>query len=488
MPKAFYITTTLPYVNADLHIGHALEFVRADAIARYKRLAGYEVFFNTGTDEHGLKIYRKAKEEGKDPQAYVNDYAKRVMKLKDVLNLSYTNFIRTTDNHHELSAQELWKICAKNGFIYKKNYQIKYCVGCELEKTESELVEGRCPIHPNLEIELIDEENYFFKFSAFQKPLLELYKKPVRTDHPGGNPNFVVPDFRFNEIKAFVERGLEDFSISRLKSKMPWGVGVPGDPQQVMYVWFDALTNYISALGWPEDMKAFEKFWKNGTPTQYCGKDNLRQQSAIWQAMLMAAKLPQTKQIIINGFINIDGQKISKSLGNVILPSDIVKDYSTDALRYYYLREVNNFEDSDFSMVKFKETYNANLANGLGNLTSRIMKMAETNLPKDRPLEFLKDGPLPEELTSALGKFEINKAMDFIWAQISKLDETIQKEEPFKLVKSDPEKGKKIIKNLVVELYNIAKYLEPFLPETAAKIQAAIKANKIPAPLFLRKD
>ena len=479
MPKAFYITTTLPYVNADLHIGHALEFVRADAIARYKRLAGYEVFFNTGTDEHGLKIYRKAKEEGKDPQAYVNDYAKRVMKLKDVLNLSYTNFIRTTDNHHELSAQELWKICAKNGFIYKKNYQIKYCVGCELEKTESELVEGRCPIHPNLEIELIDEENYFFKFSFFSKPLLEYYKK---------NPDFVVPDFRFNEIKAFVERGLEDFSISRLKSKMPWGVGVPGDPQQVMYVWFDALTNYISALGWPEDMKAFEKFWKNGTPTQYCGKDNLRQQSAIWQAMLMAAKLPQTKQIIINGFINIDGQKISKSLGNVILPSDIVKDYSTDALRYYYLREVNNFEDSDFSMVKFKETYNANLANGLGNLTSRIMKMAETNLPKDRPLEFPKESPLPEELTSALDKFELNKAMDFIWAQISKLDETIQKEEPFKLVKSDPEKGKKIIKNLVVELYNIAKYLEPFLPETAAKIQAAIKANKIPAPLFLRKD
>src|SRR3989304_5080707 len=488
MPKAFYITTTLPYVNADLHIGHALEFVRADAIARYKRLAGYEVFFNTGTDEHGLKIYRKAKEEGKDPQAYVNDYAKRVMKLKDVLNLSYTNFIRTTDNHHELSAQELWKICAKNGFIYKKNYQIKYCVGCELEKTESELVEGRCPIHPNLEIELIDEENYFFKFSFFSKPLLELYKKPVRTDHPGGNPNFVVPDFRFNEIKAFVERGLEDFSISRLKSKMPWGVGVPGDPQQVMYVWFDALTNYISALGWPEDMKAFEKFWKNGTPTQYCGKDNLRQQSAIWQAMLMAVQLPHTKQIIINGFINIDGQKISKSLGNVILPSDIVKDYSTDALRYYYLREVNNFEDSDFSMVKFKETYNANLANGLGNLTSRIMKMAETNLPKDRPLEFLKDGPLPEELTSALDKFELNKAMDFIWAQISKLDETIQKEEPFKLGKSDPAKGQKIIKDLVAELYHIAQYLEPFLPETAAKIKVAIKANKTPTPLFLRKD
>jgi len=479
MPKAFYITTTLPYVNADLHIGHALEFVRADAIARYKRLAGYEVFFNTGTDEHGLKIYRKAKEEGKDPQAYVNDYAKRVMKLKDVLNLSYTNFIRTTDNHHELSAQELWKICAKNGFIYKKNYQIKYCVGCELEKTESELVEGRCPIHPNLEIELIDEENYFFKFSFFSKPLLEYYKK---------NPDFVVPDFRFNEIKAFVERGLEDFSISRLKSKMPWGVGVPGDPQQVMYVWFDALTNYISALGWPEDMKAFEKFWKNGTPTQYCGKDNLRQQSAIWQAMLMAAKLPQTKQIIINGFINIDGQKISKSLGNVILPSDIVKDYSTDALRYYYLREVSNFEDSDFTMVKFKETYNANLANGLGNLTSRIMKMAETNLPKDRPLEFPKESPLPEELTSALDKFELNKAMDFIWAQISKLDETIQKEEPFKLVKSDPAKGQKIIKDLVAELYHIAQYLEPFLPETAAKIKVAIKANKTPTPLFLRKD
>src|SRR3989344_2595088 len=302
--KKFYITTTLPYVNADPHIGFALEIIQADVMARYYRNAGYKVFFNTGVDEHGLKIFRKAKENNLDPQKYCNIYAKKFDDLKSALGLSYNNFIRTTDKHHQEAAQEFWKLCEKNKDIYLKNYKIKYCVGCELEKTESELVDGKCPVHPNLELEMIEEENYFFRYSKYQKKLLNFYKK---------NPEFVIPEKRYNEIKGFTEKGLEDFSISRLKEKMPWGVPVPGDDKHVMYVWFDALVNYISCLGWPDFAKAssgkarnlFKEFWPG---LQVAGKDNLRQQSSMWQAMLLSAGLPNSKQIFIHGFITSDGK------------------------------------------------------------------------------------------------------------------------------------------------------------------------------------
>jgi len=301
MSEKFYITPTIPYVNAEPHIGFALEIVQTDVIARYQRLYGKKVFFNAGTDEHGLKIYRKALEEKKEPQDYVDEYAAKFDRLKGALNLSYDNFVRTTDAHHKKAAQEFWKRCDKNGDIYKKDYKIKYCVGCELEKTDSELEKDRCPVHPNQDLEIIEEENYFFKFSKYEDKLLKFYEK---------NPEFVVPEYRFTEIKNFVKKGLQDFSISRLKSKMPWGVDVPGDPKHVMYVWFDALVNYISSIGWPEK-EDFDGFWPG---VQVAGKDNLRQQSAIWQAMLMSAGLPNTKQILIHGFLTKDGKKISKSL------------------------------------------------------------------------------------------------------------------------------------------------------------------------------
>src|SRR3989344_2999923 len=267
--KKYYITTTIPYVNAEPHIGFALEIVQADVLARYHRLLSEEVVHNFGTDEHGLKIYRKALEQRKDPQEYCDEYAVKFDQLKKILNLDYTNFMRTTDPHHVSAAQEFWKLCFNNGDIYKKNYKIKYCVGCELEKTDSELKDGKCEFHPNLELEVYEEENYFFRFSKYQKPLLEFYEK---------NPEFVVPQGKYNEIKEFVRRGPEDFSVSRLKAKMPWGIDVPGDPDHVMYVWFDALVNYISTLGWPKDKKNFESFWPG---VQTAGKDNLRQQTAI---------------------------------------------------------------------------------------------------------------------------------------------------------------------------------------------------------------
>jgi len=479
MSKPFYITTTLPYVNSDPHIGFAMEIIRADVIARAKKLQGFEVFFNTGTDEHGQKLLSSAKEAGKDVQEYVDEYARKFKGLIELLQISPDiHFIRTTDEHHQKSAQEFWKICDKNGFIYKKIYKIKYCVGCELEKTDSELVNGVCPIHPNGEIEFIDEENYFFKFSAFEDQLLKLYSN---------RPDFIVPDFRQKEIKMFVERGLEDFSISRLKSKMPWGIPVPSDPLQVMYVWFDALVNYISTLGWPENTEMFGEYWANGTPVQYCGKDNLRQQSAMWQAMLMAAGLPNSHQIVINGFFTGEGGiKMSKSVGNVVNPYDVVSKYGVEALRYYVCAEVSMFEDSPASIELIHQSYNAKLANGLGNLVSRIMKMAEDNL----------DGPVViaefEDMTqyfNLLNNFEINKAVQMIWSEIGAMDLYIQENQPFKMVKTDKKAGREVISSLVIRLYSVARMLNPIMPETSKKIKELVKSNKSPkVPLFLRKE
>ena len=478
--KAYYLTTTLPYVNAEPHIGFALEIVQADVSVRYHKLLGDEVFFNTGTDEHGLKIYRKALEEGKDAQKYTDEYAEKFKALKEKLNLyPDLHFIRTTDSHHKRAAQEFWKRCAANGDIEKKFYKTKYCIGCELEKTDSDLVDGACAIHPNLKIEFIDEENYFFRFSKYQERLLQMYKD---------RPDFVVPDYRFNEIKRFVEAGLEDFSISRLKKKMPWGVPVPDDPDHIMYVWFDALINYISTLGWPENGANFKKFWgtiESPNGIQMAGKDQIRQQAAMWQAMLMSAGLPSSKQIVIHGFINVGGQKMSKSLGNVVDPIAIVDEYGTDALRYFLARHTHPFEDSDFTMEKFKDAYNANLANGLGNLVARVMQLAETHLPVPVKIEFV---PYPKEFTQALDRYEINMACDYVWKRIQELDKKINATAPFKVVKTDKEKGKMLIEELVRELAFIDEMLEPILPATSQKIINAIMSNKKPETIFPRKE
>ncbi len=481
----FYITTTLPYVNSDPHLGFALEMVQADAIVRYQKLLGKEVFFNTGTDEHGVKVFRKAQEEGKEVQGYVDEYADKFKKLLPALGVSEdVHFVRTTDKHHVAAAQEFWNRCFNNGDIYKKIYHVKYCVGCELEKTESDLdPTGHCLIHPHLEIELIEEENYFFRFKKYEQPLLEFYEK---------NKDFVVPDFRFNEIKQFVKSGLNDFSISRLKEKMPWGVPVPEDDSHVMYVWFDALINYISTLGWPEvsnqpiskSANQFDAYWgtqENPNAIQIAGKDNLRQQSSMWQAMLISAGLPNSKQIIIHGFINSGGQKMSKSLGNVADPYVIIdqlkakglsNEQAIDAMRYYLLREIPTFEDGDYTWEKFVESYNANLANGIGNLTSRILKMAVTNsVSATTSIPSYQSSPLLEN-------YELVKAADEIWKKIQGCDEYIQKTEPFKTIKTDKEKAVKDIKHLLNELQIIAVNLQPFLPHTSQQILKALKEIK----------
>ena len=471
MSKNFYITTTTPYVNADPHIGFALEILQADAIARYKKLSGYNVCFNWGTDEHGLKIYRKALEQHKDPKSYCDEFAPRFKKLITTLNLSSTNFIRTTDEYHVAAAQEFWKQCLKNGDIYQKNYRSKYCVGCELEKTDSELVDGHCPTHPTLNLEIIEEVNYFFRFSNYQQKLLTMYDN---------NPNFVVPQTRFNELKSFVKAGLEDFSISRVKKKMPWGIPVPNDLDQVVYVWFDALINYISTIGWPTDEQKFRNWWP---VVQIAGKDNLRQQCAIWQAMLMSAGLPTSKQIFIHGFITSEGQRMSKTTGNVISPFDLVEKYGLDPVRYYLLREIPSYEDGDYSDRRFKELYNADLANGLGNLVARVGKLAENLNVQLKTVNFSEMNT--GEYKKAMEEYRFNDALAVVWEKVKTADKHIDENEPWKLT---GDSLYKVLEKSINQIIEIATLLQPFLPQTAQKIlkQFAGPIIKSQPPLFPR--
>ncbi len=482
--KNFYITTTLPYVIAKPHIGFALEIVQADAVARYRRSLGDTVVFNTGTDEHGQKIYEKAIEEGKDAQSYTDEYAAQFDDLKRALNLSYSHFIRTTNPDHMKAAQEFWNRCHANGDIYKNRYQVKYCVGCELEKTDSELVNDRCPIHPNLELQFIDEENYFFRFSKYQQQLLDLYEK---------RPDFVVPDYRLLEIKNFVESGLTDFSISRLKEKMPWGVPVPGDESQVMYVWFDALVNYISTLGWPNESGGFSNFWPG---VQVAGKDNLRQQSAMWQAMLMSANIEPSRQIFIHGFITADGQKMSKSLGNVVDPFEEVQTYGTDAIRYYLLREIPSHSDGDFSRTRLEERY-SELANRLGNLVGRVATMCQNYFAGDvgiAPPSSFEEGArgwsaIEQSLAQHMSNYDFKAYVDAVFAILDDANEVVDKKAPFKLVKTDPDAAKQVLAEVAEMIRFAARALSCIIPAASEEILRRYGTIiEIGDPLFPRRD
>ena len=470
----FYITTTLPYVNAEPHIGFGLEITAADVISRYMRsqLGDGNVIFNTGTDEHGQKIYEKALENNQTPQQYTDFWAAKFENLKTLLDVNYTHFIRTTDHQHIEAAQQFWRIVDQNGYIYKKMYKVKYCVGCELEKQDSELDDGKCPLHPNKELELREEENYFFKFSAFQDKLLKLYEK---RDNEG---SFVKPEGKLNEIRAFVQGGLQDFSISRLKEKMPWGVPVPTDENHVMYVWFDALVNYISTLGWPDTEGKYNDYWPG---IQIAGKDNLRQQSAMWQAMLMAANLEPSKQILINGFVSIDGQKISKSLGNVISPQEMVNRYGTDGTRFLLMFLGPIGSDMDTSWEKLDTAFTAYLSNGVGNLCSRVAKMCEKAGLKGNNDDII----VSENVATELEQMNIKEALEHILNAISEADVYLSKEQPW--TKSGDEQ-KVILIKAVSLIKQIVTDLSPFMPQTAENILNHFSQDKIVAlkPLFPR--
>ncbi len=475
--KSFYITTTIPYVNADPHIGFALELVQSDAIARYQRLAGREVFFSTGTDEYGQKIWEASQKEGKDAQDYVDHYAEKFKELQNILSLSCDNFIRTTSPENIKAAQEFWRLCDKKGDIYKKAYKGLYCVGCEKFLTEKDLVDGKCVLHPTLTPQIVEEENYFFKISNYKKQLLEYLAKEKA----------IIPEWRRTEANDFVENAMEDFSISRSIERTPWGIPIPGDKAQVMYVWFGAFVNYISTLGWPDNKANFEKFWEQGYTVQTAGKDMVKFQSVMWQGMLMSAGLPTTDTVVYHGFITGEGGiKMSKSIGNVINPNEIVQEYGADAIRYFLLREISTFEDSPFTVERFKEAYNAGLANGLGNLSSRILTLSEKYLDKCPEIPEHSDFG---EYFKFFENFDLKGAVDYVWQKIGELDKRIQETEPFKVIKLDEIKGRELISDLVVDLYTIARMLNPILPHTNEILKKLIKENKKPEnPLFMRKD
>ena len=476
--KTFYITTPIFYPNARLHMGHAYTTTLTDILARYHRLIGDSTYFLTGSDENTQKMVDAAKKEGKEPLEFLDEIVSNFKNLYQGLEISYDQFIRTTDQgKHWPGAKLLWQKLVEAGDIYKKEYEGLYCVGHEAFITEKDLVDGKCPDHGTAP-EFLKEENYFFRLSK--------YKAQIKEKIESGEMA-IVPETRKNEILSFLSQGLEDVSFSRpRKSDWPQGLGipVPGDDDQVMYVWCDALVNYITALGFGGDEELYKKFWP--VDVHVIGKDILRFHAAIWPGMLLSAGLPLPKKILVHGFITSGGKKMSKTIGNVIDPNSLIQEYGAEAVRYHLARHFSPFEDGDVTLESFKEIYNANLANGLGNLVSRIMKMASDNL--SGPVQI----PEFEDMSAYfayLEKFEINKAADFIWNEISQMDLFIQENQPFKLVKTDLEAGKKMIGELVVRLYSVARMLNPIMPETSAQIKELIKANKTPEkPLFARKE
>lgn len=367
MQKKFYITTTLPYVNADPHIGYALESVQADAIARYfkKKLGNENVFFNVGTDEHGQKIWDKAQEEGLSVQDFVDKYAQRYKDFCKLFFIEYDNFYRTSDNSHHKAAQKFWEKCEEKGDIYKKRYAGKYCVGCERFITEKELVDGKCPDH-GIVPEERDEENYFFKLTNYKEELLEWLEN---------NPQVLKPRQKRVELKKIIEE-IEDISISRLKKNLSWGIEVPNDPEQVLYVWFDALTNYVNVIGFGSNEEKLNEWWP---AVQIFGPDNLRFQGVIWQGMLSSVGLKHTEKLLEHGMIlGSDGRKMSKTLGNVVSPFEQEGKYGAEVVRFYLLVGISTFADSAYKEDDLVNLYNSRLANNFGNLLNRVIHLANS--------------------------------------------------------------------------------------------------------------
>jgi methionyl-tRNA synthetase len=474
----FYVTTSIPYVNSEPHIGFGMELVAADVLARYMRQYKTPVIFCTGTDEHGGKIAEKAVEAKVTPKQYADKVSQSFRDLLPTLNISNDRFIRTTDVGHEQRAQLIWKNLAK--YIYKGTYSGWYCVGHE-EYFPEQIVKannGVCPEH-NRPYEQLKEENYFFKLSAFTPQV----KQALDTGAVQ-----VVPEHRKNEILSLVNRGLEDISVSRPKDKISWGIAVPGDPNQVMYVWFEALMNYITVLGYPEN-KDFKEYWP--ASVQIIGKDILRFHAAIWPAMLLGLGLPLPRLIYVHGFITIDDKKMSKTLGNVVAPKDIVAKYGTDAFRYFFTRHIPSYEDGDFSWDRLEAAYNNELADQLGNAVSRTAAMIA-----QFQAGMIGDIPAAEHdvagYRQALESCRFDKALEEVWDQVKGLNQYIDEEKPWQLAKAKEEEHlREVLAYMVSALLEVAELLVPFMPETAAKISQLFGSGLLkgtPAPLFPKHE
>lgn len=474
----FYVTTSIPYVNGEPHLGHAMEFIQADVIARYIRSQSTPVIFSAGTDEHGGKIAEKAKELNITPQQLADQMSQKFVELLKDLNISNDRFIRTTEKAHEKRAQTIW--AKLSPYIYKNAYEGWYCTGDEAFFTEATVKanNGICPNH-NRPYEKIKEENYFFKLSAFT----EKVKAAITT-----NQFLVIPENKRNEILSVINEGLEDISISRPKEKISWGIPVPNDDSQVMYVWFEALMNYITVLGYPEH-EDFKKFWPANL--QVIGKDIIRFHAAIWPAMLLGLGLELPKTLYVHGFIDIDGKKMSKSLGNFVSPTQVLQKYPRDVFRYFLMRHIPSTTDGDFSWERLEAAYNNELADQLGNAVQRTAAMITKY--QNGVIGTISDakhdtGPYEQ----ALERCRFDKALDEVWEQVKGLNQYIEETRPWEIAKNkDDDHLREVLAYMASNLLEIGDLLEPFMPETAAKIQGVFGSGvlkPLAGPLFPKTE
>lgn len=478
----FFVTTAIPYMNSHVHIGNCLEYVLADALARAARLRGEQTYLLTGTDEHGQKIVTTAKDKGVEVGEFVQSNVDFFQSALKELNVSYDDFIRTSDQkRHWPVVQAFWRRLKAKGDLYEKEYEGLYCIGCEAFYREADLVDGKCPIHVT-KPELTQERNWFFKLSRYQTELADFLKTRVE------------PRWRANEMLKFLEQGLEDISFSRPKEKLNWGIPVPDDDSQLIYVWCDALVNYLSAVTRVEvnEKTGVTELNSDWWPAQVhvVGKDIAKFHTLYWPAMLLSAGLALPEKVLMHGFITINGQKISKSLGNVIEPKQITETYGADALRFYFLHEVPTVDDGDFSLNHLKEVYNGVLADGLGNLVQRLIVMSnkyevEWSWPQESESQLADQEVL--KICSANGHFEVQKALDKLIKQIEDLNRTIQQLAPWELFKTEPDRARAELTKLLDELARLAVTLEPFLPATSAKIITQLKTRQ-PEVLFPKID
>ncbi len=472
----FYVTTAIDYTNAPPHIGHAYEKIAADVQARWKRIKGDDVFFLTGTDEHGIKVQRAAKAANATPKKFVDDLARQFKQAWTALDLSFNKFIRTTDPAHERAIIELIKKVYKKGDIYKGHYEGLYCVGCERFLTERDLVDGKCPWHKK-KPEYVKEESYFFKLSKYQKALLRLYKT---------KPTFISPPQKKTEVINRVKEGLKDLSITR--TTFSWGIPFPYDKKHVIYVWFDALPNYITALGWPTG-KDFKKYWP--ADVHHLGADVLWFHTVIWPAILMSAGIELPKKVFVHGWLTVDGQKMSKSLGNVLDPRELVKKYGADPIKYYILREIPFGENGDFSEESLVQRYNSDLANTLGNLLSRSLALvgmfSRGIVPK--PNKQLKaDVDLQKAAKKSIQgadkkieQLEFHHALGEIWTFIAAENKYVDSQKPWVLAKENKERLNTVLYNLIEGLRIISILISSFMPSSADKIRKQIGVKKAPS-------
>lgn len=458
--KHFYVCTAIPYVNDKPHVGHAMDFLYADALARYYRTRPEvaSVSFATGTDEHGLKIAEKAEAAQKTPQAFVDENVALWQGFLKKLNISNDRFVRTTEKGHEQRAVLIWKALKEH--IYKGTYTGWYCVGCEEYKTDTHVKEtqGTCPLH-NRKYDKIEEDNYFFKLSAFTPKLIEAIQSGKLR---------IVPAGRKAEILNVLKEGLEDISISRPKAKIAWGIPVPGDSSQVMYVWFEALMNYITVLGYPEH-EDFKTFWP--ADVQVIGKDILRFHAAIWPAMLLGLQIDLPKSLLVHGHVTSSGQKMSKTLGNVIDPMELMKRYGTDAVRYFFYRHIPSTDDGDYTPERFENAYNGELANELGNALGRVAAMIQRY--QDGIIGDVPEGEHDQAAYHrAFEEYRFDRALEVVWEQIRGLNQYIDTEKPWVIAKEkDDDHLREVLAYCVSCLLEVAELLAPFMPDTAKKIE-----------------